>query len=230
MINKLIPLAEENNEWKELATLYWESHLVWQHTAMAEMSKPEGEQDAQVKEQGIEKMTEFAEKAKDVIEEHEIEDMAGGAYRFLGRAATYAGDHEKAKQYYEEAISRYSGKNLRSKLEVSGFLAESLIRLEDTDAGLALAKKILDDYFNSELGKEVKESDYFVWAVWMSGVYPRIVSALVESGQEFDKDEIAGYLNKTKNELENPSGEVTWGDDKFQFRLDEINSSLQKLQ
>jgi len=227
-IKELIPQVEESKLWKELATLYWETHLVWQHKAMVELNKAENKAKDVVLE-SAEKMMEYAQKAQGVIEEYDIEDMKGGAYRFLGRAATYMGDHKKAKEYYEEAISNYSGKNERSKLEVGAFLAESMIRLGDTSEGLEYAKNIFDDFYNSDLGKSIKNDDYFVWAIWMSGVMPRIANALVESGQDFDKGEIKELLKKTKHELENPSGEITWGDDKFEFRINEIESSLKSL-
>jgi len=226
-INSLLPIAEQAEEWKTTATLYWEAHLVWQHTVMAEESKADSDEEAM--KQGIQKMMEYAEKAKDVIEKHDIEDMAGGAYRFLGRAATYAGDHEKAKEYYETALSKYSGKNLRSTLEVNGFISEALVKMGNFQEGLKLAKDTYDSFFNSKLGNEIKEKDYFTWAVWMSGIPPRICTALVEGGYDFDKEEMRAWLGEAKTHIENPSGEVTWGDHNFQFRIDEFNTALGKL-
>lgn len=230
MIKELLPQAEEAGDWKTVATLYWELHLVWQHCVMKEFSKPEGDRDIQDINDGIQSMIEYAERAKEVIEEHGLEDMAGGAYRFLGRGATYAGKHEKAKEYYETAISRYSGKNERSKLEVRGFLSETLVRLGEVEQGLDLAKKTYEDFFKSDLGKKLKEDDYFVWAVWMSGIPPRMVKALQDEGVDFDKKEMKEWLLEVKKELKDPSGEVTWGDDKFQFRMDEIEAALTSLE
>lgn len=152
-ISKLLPILEENKEWKLVAKMHWEAHLTWQHIAMDEENKD--------REQGIENMRVHAEKARDVIEENNIEDMKGGAYRFLGRAETYAGKHDKAKEYYEMALQNYSGKNERSKLEVSGFLAETLIRLGNGKEGLDLGLKTYDEFNNSELGKKIKEDDYY---------------------------------------------------------------------
>jgi tetratricopeptide (TPR) repeat protein len=228
-IDDLLPKAQEKEDYKTVATLYWESHLVWQHKVMNQKSKPESDQDAEAVKEGAQKMMEFAEKAKDVIEEHGFEDMAGGAYRFLGRSATYLGDHQKAKDYYETAISKYSGKNLNSKLEVNGFLAETLIRLHNFDEGLELAKTTYDDFSSSEIGQNLKEEDYFVWAVWMSGIPPRVVNALEEEGAEYNREEMKKWLEDTKKELADPSGEVTWGNGAFRLRMDEINSALEKV-
>lgn len=227
-IKDLIPQVKKSKLWKELATLYWETHLVWQHKAMQELDKLENKATETVLE-SAEKMMEYAQKAKEVIDEYDLEDMRGGAYRFLGRAATYMGDHEKAKEYYEEAISKYYGKNEKSKLEVGAFLAEATVRLGNGQEGLEKAKQIFDDFYNSDLGRQIKQEDYFVWAVWMSGVMPRVVKALVETDQDFDRKEAAELLKKTKEELENPSEKITWGDDKFEFRIDEINAALKKL-
>jgi len=228
-ISELLPNAIEAEEWKSVAKLYWESHLVWQHTAMTEMSKPKQDQDKKIIKQGSEKMLEFAEKAKDVIESHDIEDMAGGAYRFLGRSATFSGDHAKAKEYYETALSKYLGKNLKSKLEVSGFLADSIIRLGQPEIGLSLAIKTYDDFYNSELGQDLKKEDYFTWAVWMSGIAPRIGAALLDTNADFDRAQLVSWLNQAKSELENPTGTVTWGDKDFEFRINELNSILERI-
>jgi len=228
-INNLLPRAEQEGEWKMVATLHWEAHLVWQHTVMTELSKTEDKRDQEAMKKGTEKMMEFAEKARNVIEKHDIDDMAGGTYRFLGRAATYAGDHAKAKEHYEKAISKYSGKNLRSTLEVNGFIAEALIKMGSIQDGLKLAREAYDGFYNSELGNEIKEKDFFTWTVWMSGIPSRVCNALIEGGHEFDKEKMRGWLEETKEQLENPSGEVTWGDHNFQFRIDELNSALEKL-
>lgn len=228
-IEEILPSLIEHEEWKSVAKMYWEAHLVWQHTAMNEMSKPSQESNPEVIQTGTNKMMEFALKAKDVIEEHNIEDMLGGAYRFMGRAATYANNHEEAKKYYETAIENYSGKNLKSKLEVGGFLSESLIRLGESEQGVEMAKKIYKDYYESEIGKALKEEDYFTWAVWMSGIAPRTVKALKETNADYDEQELTDWLEETKKELQNPSGHPEWGDSKFQIRIDEINTALDVL-
>lgn len=229
MIDELLPMLVKEKEWKSVAKLHWEAHLVWQHTVMNEISKPENERDEKAIKLGAKKMLGFATKAKDVIEKHNFKDMIGGAYRFLGRAATYAEDHAEAKKYYETAISKYSGKNLKSKLEVSGFLADALIRLGRPEEGMELAKNTYDDFHKSKIGEDLKKEDYFAWAVWMSGIAPRVCNALIETDSEFDAKEMKKWLKETETVLKSPTGEIKWGDHNFQFRMDEINSVLSKL-
>lgn len=230
LIDELLPLVEEQEDWEKLVDLHWNSHLVWQHYVMSEVAKSEEERDADLMADGVANMRVFAEKAMEVIEEHELNDMKGVGFRFLGRAATYAEDHIKAKEYYEMAIENFSGSSAKSKLEVSGFLAEALILLGESQEGLNLAKKTYTEFLNSDLGQNLKKEDYFTWAVWMSGIAPRICNALIKTGADFNKEEMSAWLETTKTELENPSGDATWGDGGFQFRMDELKSIIAKLQ
>ncbi|HLD50737.1 hypothetical protein A3K34_03670 [candidate division WWE3 bacterium RIFOXYC1_FULL_40_10] len=226
-ISQLLPKLAEKKLWASVAKMYWESHLVWQHTAMSELTKPVEMRNQEIIANGSAKMMEFAKKAIEVIESHNIEDMFGGAYRFLGRAYTFVNDHEKAKECYETAINKYRGKDVKSKLEVSGFLADALIRLGKPIEGLHLAEKTYEEFHNSESGKNLKEEDYFTWAVWMSGIAPRVVKALLDTGIAIDKNRILSWLEKVKEELTNPTGVVRWGDPKFEFRINEIDSAIQ---
>lgn len=207
-ISQLLPNLIESKMWKDVAKMYWESHLVWQHTAMSEQAKPLELRNRRVIEGGALKMMEYAQKALDVIKEHAIEDMLGGAYRFLGRAYTFAGNHVKAKVCYENAISEYSGKTLKSKLEVSGFLADSIIRLGMPNEGLALAQKTYEEFYTSELGKSLKEEDYFTWAVWMSGIAPRVINALLDTDVSIDIPSMKSWLQKVESELKNPNNKM----------------------
>jgi tetratricopeptide (TPR) repeat protein len=228
-ITELLPKLREAGEFKAVAKMYWESHLVWQHIGMSERAKPLEEQMEESIKLGATKMLEFAEKAKTVIESHNFDDMLGGAYRFLGRAATYAQDYTKAQEYYELAISKYNGKNAKSKLEVQGFLAEALIRLEKFQEGLDLGIQTDKEFHNSEIGKNLKDEDYFTWAVWMSGIAPRICMALIDMDALFDEGKMKEWLEDVRHELKNPSGDISWGDNKFEFRLEEIENALAQL-
>jgi len=228
-ISVLLPKLIESNQWKSVAKMYWESHLVWQHLVMTELNKTIDVREKKALEEGTEKMVEYAKKAVEIIEKYRIEDMLGGAYRFLGRAATFTGDHLKAKYYYENALNSYSGKNLKSKLEVNGFLAESLIRLGQNGKGLDLAIKTYDDFYNSDIGKGLKKEDYFTWAVWMSGIAPRTAAALLDTGADFDKTRMKAWLIKVEAELTNATETVKWGDPNFEFRLNEIQTVVEKL-
>jgi hypothetical protein len=192
------------------------------------MAKPEKDRDEDAMELGKEKMFEFAEKAHEVDSEKNAGKNEGICLRFLGRAADYQKDYPKAKEYYEKGIKALP-KDSRSILELRAFKAFSTTMMGDVDTGMEEARQVFDDFFDSEMGKNLKQDDYFVWAVWMSGIAPRQLHALEEIGAEYDSEEMKKWLEATKNELENLSGEVTWGDDKFQFRIDELNSSLGKI-
>jgi len=228
-INELLPKVTEAEDWKTVATLHWESHLVWQHTVMSELNKPSDKRDTSAIKYGTEKMMESAEKAKEIIENHRLEEMIGVAYRFLGRAATYAGNHAKAKGHYEAALNNFKGENYWSKLEVNGFLAESLVRLGQPKEGLSLALKTFKDFFDSEIGQSLKKEDYYTWAIWMSGIAPRTYAALSETGASIDVNKFKTWLMQSKSELENPSGAVTRGDPNFEFRINEIDAELETL-
>lgn len=228
-ISELLPQLIQNNLWELVAKLHWESHLVWQHKAMSELAKPVELRNLETIKEGTAKMSEFAEKALEVIKDHRLNDMLGKAFKFLGRAATFSGNHKKAREFYENAIKNYSDKDFVFKLEANGFLAECLVRLGQPEKGLTLARKTFDDFHNSELGKNLKNSDFFTWAVWMSGIPPRIINALLDTGAKIDKPQMLLWLEKVENELKNPEYSVKWGDGKFEFRIDEIRAVSKKL-
>lgn len=228
-IDELLPKAVESREDKMVIKLYWEAHLVWQHKYMSEIIKPKNDRDKKLLATCIDKMTEFAVKAKDVVESKGFTDMTTTAYRFLGRAASYSGDYLKAKEYYESAVKNCSTKNLKAIFEINGFLAEVLIRIGHPVEGFELGIRTFNDFNNSETGRNLKKEDYYTWAVWMSGIAPRVTKALIETSSDFDKEQAETWLKRTENELINPTGKVSWGDSNFEFRLEEIDLAVEML-
>ena len=196
---------------------------------MNEMVKPGENRNLKLIQDSTEKMIEFANKALDVIHRHHIKSMEGLGHRFLGRGMTFKSDHKKAKECYQKAISKLYGENAKSKLEVSAFLFDAMIRLGDIKGGIKLAKKTYKDFHTSKIGKNLKKNDFFVWGVWMSGIAPRLLKALIEVRANFDKEEMATWLNEVKKELEDPSAAKKLAGKSFQYRLDELSLALTKI-
>ena len=63
----------------------------------------------------------------------------------------------------------------------------------------------------------------------MSGIAPRLLNALIEVRANFDKEEMATWLNEVKKELEDPSAEKKLAGKNFQYRLDELSLALTKI-
>jgi len=228
LIDEVLPVAQDLKDFDLVSTLYWEYALVWQHVVMNEMAKPEDEQDEKIMSDAKKKMGKFANKAHEVIEDNNLSEKLTKSYRFLGRVGDYNKNYPEAIKNYEKALE-LCPPDVEHSLEISGFLAYSLVMNGKVDEGMKFAKETFDSYFNSDTGKMLKKKDYFVWAVWMSGIAPRMILALDTVGAEYDSGEMKKWLEATKTELENPTGKVTWGDDKFQFRIDELTVALGKI-
>lgn len=217
-------MAKTKDDPGTLSTLNWEASLVWQHVVMNEMAKDESDQDTKVMKEARENMAEYAKTAHKIIVDNKLNKL-GVSYRFLGRVSDYGQDYKEALKNYGKALGELPDDSF-SILEVRAFIAYSTVMNGDVDEGMDLARQVYDDFRNSDLGKKLKEDDYFVWAAWMSGIAPRQLFALKEVGAEYDKDEMKTWLTDSKEELLNPTGKATWGDDKFQFRVDELDKAL----
>jgi tetratricopeptide (TPR) repeat protein len=228
LIDQAIPIASQIKDFDLVAVLYWEYSIVWQHVVMSEIAKSEEDRDQVVLSEALEKMSKYAYDAHKVIEENKLTEKLPISYRFLGRVSDYNEDFETSIKHYEKALELLPPTS-HSILEVNGFLSYSLVMKGETEKGVKLAKETFDNYFNSKLGKDLKKEDYFKWSVWMSGVAPRILFALDDTDSEYDSEDMKRWLEATKTELENPTGNITWGDDKFSFRIEELTVSLGKL-
>ena len=226
LINEAVSQAQNDPEM--LVTLDWEAALVYQHIVMNEVAKPESNQNQQIISDAKQKMAEHANKAHELIVANDLTDKLPLSHRFLGRVADYSKNFEEAISHYQKALELFPADS-HSRLELSAFLAYSMVMIGKVDEGMDLARKTYSDFSNSDLGKSLKEKDYYAWAVWMSGIPPRQLKALQETGAPYDEEEMRFWLEETKNELENPSGKVTWADNKFQYRIDELVKSLGAL-
>jgi tetratricopeptide (TPR) repeat protein len=166
-------------------------------------------------------MDEVTAKADDIVNEHSMLDLKADSLRMLGRVADYKKDFTQSKTYYEQILEIYRNSNSPRTMEIKSFLAATLINLGNTDEGLGLARSTFDEFENSEM----KQRDYFTWAIWKSGLWPRIIKILVEKNVVFDREEMKKYLDASEEILKNPEGEITWGDKKFEFRVNEISEA-----
>lgn len=225
LISKAINEAKTKNDVEILAKLNWESSLVHQHLVMNEKSSDSPNEDIIQKETS--EMEKAALEAHRIIEENNLDRLEATSHRFLGRVHTYKGDHIKAQEEYEKAIKLIEKKDNKEQiLELNGFLAATLLANGKTNEGIDLALRTFEDFETSNIGRKLKEKDYYVWAVWRSGIISRMVFAMKEIGVNIEKQKWEDLLNKCEDFLSNPEKEI-WGN--FQFRLDEIKKARKLL-
>jgi tetratricopeptide (TPR) repeat protein len=229
LIKDAIKTAKEVSDMESLVKLYWEESLVAQHEAMSEYAKIKVEQDETIIHTALAKMEKAGLSADKIIKENKLENMIGTSHRFLGNIYRYKKDFKRAEEEFIKAFAEYQNNNDKGTLEVGGFIAYCLIQNGDVGNGIKLATETFDDFNNSEKGKTLKEKDYFTWAVWRSGIIPRIVEALIATKTSFDEELITKYLDESEEILRNHEGKITWGDSAFQLRLDEISKSKDSL-
>ena len=75
----------------------------------------------------------------------------------------------------------------------------------------------------------MKKKDYYIWAIWKSGIPIRTVSALLDKRFTFNKKEMLKFIDEAERILAVPKGVRTWGDEKFTFRNDEIANLKRRL-
>jgi len=197
-VEKLKQMVGDN--FVEQARLYWEEGLTYQHLVMSHVDE----------EINREKMAQAAMKAHEVVEKNKLDNLLGDDYRFLGRVADYNGKYEEAKNWYEKAIEFYKGQP--RELEIKSFLSATLIYLGKNEEGISLAKSTFDEFLTNPL----REKDYYTWAVWVTGIWPRMVKAMKEKGVEIDKSEVLAYLDQSDKFL-------------FRYRIDEIEEARKLL-
>lgn len=207
-INEIWEQVELEQDFATLAKLYWEKAFVYQHLVMNDVDN----------ESNLKLMEESALAAHDLVVSNNLTDLFGDDFRFLGRINDYKGDYTGAFDYYQQALEFYQFKNDPRVLEINAFICANLICQNKVEDGLTLAKKTYTEFDNNPL----KQSDFYTWAVWKTGIYPRVVKALISQNKTFDSFEM-------KNILQNDQKLLTDSDQNFQFRLNEISEALQLL-
>ncbi|MFA7301251.1 MAG: hypothetical protein WC069_03005 [Candidatus Shapirobacteria bacterium] len=204
-IDEFLPTVVDENNFAILAKLYFEKAFVHQHLVMSHQDEANN----------LKLMEESALKAHDIIVKQNLTDLLGDDTRFLGRVYDYKKDYPQAFNFYQQALSFYQKQNHPRVLEINAFICANLINQSKIEEGLALAKKTYVEFDNNPL----KQSDFYTWTVWKTGIYPRVVNALATQGQNIDQQEI-------KNILLNDQKLLSESGLDFRIRLDEINEVL----
>uniref|UniRef100_A0A7C4XH40 Tetratricopeptide repeat protein n=1 Tax=candidate division WWE3 bacterium TaxID=2053526 RepID=A0A7C4XH40_UNCKA len=224
-------IAQDAMDYKSLVTLYWEESLVWQHIVMnmvAEDNISGDNQGSTILADAKDKMARAGRTAYELVTKHGLDRQKPIALRFLGRICNYLNEHDKAKKHYEDALDLLDPSD-KSRLELQGFMASTLIYLGEIESGLELAKNVYTMFDESDVGKKLKEEDYYVWAVWKTGIPCRVLQALQDINSPYDKQMFEEWLTKSLQDLQGKGGKTTWGDSRFQFRVDEIGKAFKLL-
>lgn len=192
----------------QIAKLFFEKAFVYQHLVMSHTDVGNN----------LKLMEQSALDAHDIIVKHNLTDLLGDDLRFLGRVYDYNHDYPQAHTFYLQALDFYKKQNHPRVLEINAFICANLINQNKIDEGLSLAQKTYADFDQIPL----KQSDFYTWAVWKTGIYPRIVKALINQKVNFDHNEI-------KNILQNDQKLLTSPNYNFCLRLDEIIEALNLL-
>ena len=191
-----------------LAKLNWEKAFVYQHLVMSQIDI----------DQNLKLMAESALKAHGIVEQNNLTELQGDDFRFLGRVYDYKKDYSQAEKYYQQALGYFQNQNDPRVLEIKGFMSANLINQGKIEPGLTLAKKTYSEFDQTPL----KQSDFYTWAVWKTGIFPRVVKALIVQKVDFNKPEMKQFL-ETDQKL------LLESDKNFQYRLDEIAETLKQL-
>lgn len=186
-----------------LTKLFWEKAFVYQHLVMSKTDS----------ELNLKLMEESALNAHKLVEQNNLVDLRGDDFRFLGRLADYSQKYSEAYDYYQQALEFFTVANSPRVLEIKGFLSANLVNQGRIEEGLNFAKETYQEFDESPL----KEVDNYTWVTWKTGIFPRLVTALIKQEAEFDHEEIKKYLEASRTLFPN------------QFRLDEINEALGQL-
>lgn len=217
----------------DVVELYQENALSGQHMMMNELARAGGSTETDMYKRGLEIMAEAVYKAHGYIQEHNLNSMLPRSYRYLGRVEDYKGNYREAAEYYTQSIPLFEAVEnplVRvNRLEIQGFLAFSLIKSGKIKEGLDLAARTSSDFKESPDGIELRQADYYTWAVWASGIPIRTVEALIDTRALKDKKWAEGWINQAEGLLVIPEGDETWGDKNFDYRKDEIRRVRGKL-
>lgn len=209
-IKSLKPRVEDDQDFSSLALLYFEEAFTYQHLFMSHI-----ETDTNLK-----LMEEAALEAHHIITTNQLSTLLPDSHRMLGRVKDYQKNYLAAYDHYQWALDAYQKDNHPRVFEIKSFISTNLVNQGRHQDGLDLAKKTYRDFDTLPL----KQTDYYTWAVWKTGIFPRISNALLSQGTDFNRQEIKEYLNDSLNLLlssGNPSD--------FQYRIDELKEALEKL-
>ena len=221
---------------EEVVDFIWEHYLIGKHMIM-DARKKSGliylpEKVIEMAE-GYRLMRSSAFRAQKYINENHVDTKRPRSGRFLGEVEMLIGNHKKAAEYFGRSVSLFNKMEDPSErvnaLELSGFWVESLILGGKVKEGIEVAKETFKNYDQDD-GLNLKNRDYYTWAVWKSGCAIKVWHALL-----YKKVSVAGEnrenlieMLREAERIVNPSPETKiWGD--FTRRREEIASIKGRL-
>jgi len=177
-------------------------------------------------ESAVQAMEEYVEKNDKKLDPA----IKARAFRFSGRFADYTGRYKQSEEYYKKGLLYFNQctnpEEQINKLEFLGFLSHSLLKQGKTEEGFNVAQQTLNDFDQSEEGLWLKEHDYYVWAVWKSGVEIRTATYIMENKNSKHEGMAKSLLADSEQILRMPDGTT----EKFRLRLDELAAAKNLLQ
>jgi len=226
-IQKIREEAEKLGEKSTVLQLYQEEFLSAQHMVMEEKDKRlranpiRAAKGMFMMESTSKTMEEYAE----VNGENLDPAIKARVYRFLGRNADHKGQYKKSEQFYRKGLEYFDHSTKPEerfiRLEFLGFLSYSLIKQGKTAEGIELAQQTLKYFDDSDEGKWLKESNYYAWAVWKSGIEIRTAEHIAKTKDSGHTDLAKDFLADAGSILVMPDGTT----ENFRLRLDELDST-----
>ena len=223
--------AEKLGETSIVVQLYQEEFLSAQHMVMEERSKgfkanpiraAKGILHMEFSSRKMEKYTSKNAERLDPVVRTRI-------FRFLGKSADYKGQYKKSERYYRKGLEYFEHsvkvEERYNRLEFLGFLSYSLVKQDKTEEGIKLAQQTLTDFDTSEEGKWLKENDYYVWAVWKSGIEIRTVDHIIKTNDSAHLNLIEELLIDAESILKMSDGTR----ENFRHRLDELDATKNRI-
>lgn len=189
---------------RTIIKLLWEKTLTYQH-----IYRHNGNNKV-----ALNNMNVSVSEAKSYIDKYKIKDLLPTHYLLLGKISDFKNKFGEAVKYYKKAPKT---------AETDGHLAYALIMSGKTTEGFKLATKSLKDIDTKKDYLDLKNKDYYTWAVWKSGIVIRTVAALIVKKAKFDRELINKWVKTVEGELKVKKFD-------FSYRVDELNKLKQKLQ
>ncbi len=226
-IHRIRDEAEKLGEKSVVLQLYQEEFLSAQHMVMEEKARKfranplRAAKGMLVMESTSRTMERYAEENGENLDPV----VKARVSRFLGRYADYKGQYKKSEQYYREGLTFFDQSTKPeerfNRLEFLGFLSYSLIKQGKTEEGMGLAQQTLKDFDDSDEGKWLKETNYYAWAVWKSGIEIRTSEHVAKTKDSEHSDLAKTFLADAENILKMPDGTT----ESFRLRLDELDTT-----
>ncbi len=224
-IRKVREEVEKLGEKSTVVELYQEEFLSAQHMVMEEKNKKlkanplRAAKGMFIMESVLKTMKKYSE----ANEENLDPVVKARVFRFFGRFADYKGQYKKSEQYYRKGLEYFDQliepEEKFNRLEFLGFLSYSLAKQGRVE-GMDLAQQTLRDFDYSDEGKWLKENNYYVWAVWKTGIEIRTSEHIIKTKDSKYSSLAKTFLSDAENILIMPDGTT----ENFRLRLDELST------